>query len=183
MKWKDVKISCIDVYESKTKYRPLNDEHTTRNWWVEVMATATALSILSSSKSLSSSSSSSPNHNHFRRKTPKIQSNNLIKFRPILNQSSSSIEPDGGSPERFLENNSIADYMRFKKGDSGELQTAVVSYRKKLPWSLLQPFLQVSWLIYPIWFNSIALFLNFVFIFCRLIWFPLSTLLIKSKFF
>ncbi|KAI7749354.1 hypothetical protein M8C21_026455 [Ambrosia artemisiifolia] len=34
--------------------------------------------------------------------------------------------------------------MRFKKGDSGELQTAVVSYRKKFPWSLLQPFLQVD---------------------------------------
>ncbi|KAK9055054.1 hypothetical protein SSX86_026134 [Deinandra increscens subsp. villosa] len=99
----------------------------------------TALSILSSS-----SSSSSPfNSPIFRRRTPRISSNNLLKFRPIITQSS-SLEDDGGSPERFLENNSIADYMRFKKGDSGELQTAVVSYRKKFPWSVLQPFFQVD---------------------------------------
>ncbi|KAK9268945.1 hypothetical protein L1049_000711 [Liquidambar formosana] len=54
---------------------------------------------------------------------------------------------DYGSPEQFLQNNSIADFMRFRRGDdggNGELQTAVVSYRKKFPWSLLQPFLQVD---------------------------------------
>ncbi|CAM8931269.1 unnamed protein product [Rhodiola kirilowii] len=52
---------------------------------------------------------------------------------------------DEGSPDVFLKNNSIADFMRFEKGgQSGELQTAVVSYRKKFPWSLLQPFLQVD---------------------------------------
>lgn len=34
--------------------------------------------------------------------------------------------------------------MRFKRGDHGQLQTAVVSYRKKFPWSLLQPFLRVD---------------------------------------
>ncbi|KAI3760356.1 hypothetical protein L1987_50750 [Smallanthus sonchifolius] len=71
------------------------------------------------------------------------RSNNLLKFRPIIKQSS-SIEEDGGSPDRYLENNSIADYMRFKKGDSGELQTAVVSYQKKFPSSVLQPFLEVD---------------------------------------
>ncbi|XP_019436638.1 PREDICTED: uncharacterized protein LOC109342994 [Lupinus angustifolius] len=51
------------------------------------------------------------------------------------------------SPEQFLNNNSIADFMRFKRGGdggSGELQTAVVSYKKKLPWSLFNPFLQVD---------------------------------------
>ncbi|MCD7459980.1 hypothetical protein HAX54_042475 [Datura stramonium] len=55
------------------------------------------------------------------------------------------------SPEQFLQNNSIADFMRFKKSTSSddrvstaELQTAVVTYRKKFPWSLLQPFLQVD---------------------------------------
>ncbi|KAD3067899.1 hypothetical protein E3N88_35779 [Mikania micrantha] len=99
------------------------------------------VSILSSSTSLSSSSP--PIFYRFRLKNPKISSNNILKFRPTRTQSS-SIEEDGGSPERFLENNSIADYMRFKKGDSGELQTAVVSYRKKFPWSVLQPFLQVD---------------------------------------
>lgn len=57
-------------------------------------------------------------------------------------------------------NNSIVDFMRFKKGNSSnscdddddddrgvsstaELQTVVVTYRKKFPWSLLQPFLHV----------------------------------------
>uniref|UniRef100_A0A7N0RB43 Uncharacterized protein n=1 Tax=Kalanchoe fedtschenkoi TaxID=63787 RepID=A0A7N0RB43_KALFE len=52
---------------------------------------------------------------------------------------------DEGSPEVFLQNNSIADFMRFERGGrSGELQTAVVSYRKRFPWSLLQPFLQID---------------------------------------
>ncbi|CAN6848582.1 unnamed protein product [Brassica oleracea] len=50
----------------------------------------------------------------------------------------------------FLESNSIADYMRFKRrsddGDNGssELQTAIVSYKKRFPWILLNPFLQVD---------------------------------------
>ncbi|XP_011078369.1 uncharacterized protein LOC105162119 isoform X2 [Sesamum indicum] len=51
---------------------------------------------------------------------------------------------DDGSPDQFLQNNSIADFMRFKRSNHDELQTAVVSYRKKFPWSLLQPFLQVD---------------------------------------
>ena len=55
---------------------------------------------------------------------------------------------EDGSAEQFLQNNSIADFMRFKKdgvdGGTAELQTAVVSYRKRFPWSLLQPFLQVQ---------------------------------------
>ncbi|KAF1882716.1 hypothetical protein Lal_00002896 [Lupinus albus] len=54
---------------------------------------------------------------------------------------------ENGSPEQFLNNNSIADFMRFKRGGdggSGQLQTAVVSYKKNFPWSLLNPFLQVD---------------------------------------
>ncbi|MFS7945131.1 hypothetical protein Hanom_Chr06g00520531 [Helianthus anomalus] len=94
------------------------------------MASATSLSILSSS---------SPFQPH------KFRLNNLLKFNPTTTtQSSSSIEQDVGSPDRFLQNNSIADYMRFKKGDSGELQTAVVSYKRKFPWSLLHPLFQVD---------------------------------------
>ncbi|KAI3801920.1 hypothetical protein L1987_30037 [Smallanthus sonchifolius] len=109
------------------------------------MVSSSPSSSSSSSPSPSSSSSSfnSPIFNHFRRKNPKFPSNNLLKFRPVISQSS-SVEEDVGSPDRFLENNSIADYMRLKKGDSGELQTAVVSYRRKFPWSVLQPFLQVD---------------------------------------
>ncbi|KAL6974408.1 hypothetical protein U1Q18_028591 [Sarracenia purpurea var. burkii] len=61
----------------------------------------------------------------------------------------SKLSVHDGSAEQFLQNNSIADFMRFQKGstDGGgdaELQTAVVSYRKKFPWSLLRPLLQVD---------------------------------------
>ncbi|KAK4786493.1 hypothetical protein SAY86_003182 [Trapa natans] len=66
-----------------------------------------------------------------------------FSMRVVANQ---AIED--GSTEKFLQNSiSIADFMRFKKGSvngSGELQTAVVSYRKSFPWSLLWPFLHVD---------------------------------------
>ncbi|XP_061993410.1 uncharacterized protein LOC133711274 [Rosa rugosa] len=65
----------------------------------------------------------------------------LLPFR-------ASVGPiEDGSAEQFLQNNSIGDFMRFKTGvdgGTGELQTAVVSYKKKFPWSLLKPFLQVD---------------------------------------
>ncbi|KAJ9183960.1 hypothetical protein P3X46_007752 [Hevea brasiliensis] len=54
---------------------------------------------------------------------------------------------EDGSAEQFFQNNSIADFMRFKRRSdrsSGELQTAVVSYRKRFPWSILNPFLRVD---------------------------------------
>ncbi|KAG8367412.1 hypothetical protein BUALT_Bualt16G0069200 [Buddleja alternifolia] len=52
---------------------------------------------------------------------------------------------DGSSAaDQFLLNNSIADFMRFNRDNHAQLQTAIVSYRKKFPWSLLQPFLQVD---------------------------------------
>lgn len=65
---------------------------------------------------------------------------------------------DDGPAEQFLQNNSIADFMRFVKrekdfnfddgdgrgGSCSELQTAVVTYRKKFPWSLFPPFIQVD---------------------------------------
>ncbi|KAJ9167816.1 hypothetical protein P3X46_019409 [Hevea brasiliensis] len=53
--------------------------------------------------------------------------------------SSSSIED--GSTEKFFHNNSIADFVRFERGShrtSGELQTAVVSYRKRFLWPILR---------------------------------------------
>ncbi|XP_057768097.1 uncharacterized protein LOC130988302 isoform X2 [Salvia miltiorrhiza] len=55
-----------------------------------------------------------------------------------------SAKIDDGSADQFLQNNSIADFMRFKKDDHAQLQTAVLSYRKKFPWSLLQPFVRVD---------------------------------------
>ncbi|XP_078431780.1 thermosome subunit gamma [Wolffia australiana] len=57
---------------------------------------------------------------------------------------------DEGAADQFLDDNSISDFMRFRRrqgdGDDGvgELQTAVVSFRKRFPWSLLRPFLQVD---------------------------------------
>ncbi|XP_020518301.1 uncharacterized protein LOC18426596 isoform X2 [Amborella trichopoda] len=59
------------------------------------------------------------------------------------------VETEGGDGniEQFLENNAIADFMRFQgngEDHDGKLQTAIVSYKKRFPWSLLQPFLQVD---------------------------------------
>ncbi|KAJ0962909.1 hypothetical protein J5N97_028031 [Dioscorea zingiberensis] len=54
---------------------------------------------------------------------------------------------DEGTAEQFRENNAISDFMRFRSGGgggSGELQTAVVTYKKRFPWSILKPFLQVD---------------------------------------
>lgn len=69
---------------------------------------------------------------------------NLKLSSTRLAQTVAADDDDGCSPDQFLLNNSIADFMRFKSGSSAQLQTAVVSYRKKFPWSLLQPFLQVD---------------------------------------
>ncbi|KAM1046844.1 uncharacterized protein LOC126594387 [Malus sylvestris] len=70
------------------------------------------------------------------------------KLLPFKVFGSSSLSPiEDGSADQFLQNNSIADFMRFKRGPdggTGELQTAVVSYKKRFPWSLLRPFLQVD---------------------------------------
>jgi hypothetical protein len=99
-----------------------------------------------------------------------------------------------GSAEQFLENNSIVDFMKFKRGSdrsSGELQTAAVVYRKRLPWSILYPFFQVllsqSWLV-SIGFDVLVSLLNYLlfafvhiqFCPCWLIWFLQFTLRIKS---
>ncbi|KAH9612869.1 hypothetical protein KSS87_017327 [Heliosperma pusillum] len=69
-------------------------------------------------------------------------------FRPSENDGDGG-DVDTTSPDQFFENNSIADFMRFKKrasdgGGDGELQTAVVRFRKKFPWSILRPFLKVD---------------------------------------
>lgn len=60
--------------------------------------------------------------------------------------------PEHGSGDHFLQNNSLGHFLRFKKGmnggSNGELQTAVVTYRKKFPWSLLRPFLEVPFVVF-----------------------------------
>ncbi|RWR72441.1 hypothetical protein CKAN_00066400 [Cinnamomum micranthum f. kanehirae] len=110
-------------------------------------------SFLSISNTDSSSIASPPPLN---RRYFKLSLQNARSLKPsssaILRASKTGAVPtasiEDGSAEQFLENNSIADFMRFHRnsGDRGhgELQTAVVTYRKRFPWSVLQPFLQVD---------------------------------------
>ncbi|KAJ8528292.1 hypothetical protein K7X08_021984 [Anisodus acutangulus] len=98
-----------------------------------------SLSLLSSIPSNFISDSPSPSW-----RIPRFPNLKVLSSRQL-------IIDNNDSPEQFLQNNSIADFMRFKKGTSSddristaELQTAVVTYRKKFPWSILQPFLQVD---------------------------------------
>ncbi|KAI8023643.1 hypothetical protein LOK49_LG03G01367 [Camellia lanceoleosa] len=104
----------------------------------------------SNSTNDSPSTSSSPSKLRSFKRNPrvlKLASSNCSsssQFWRIEVRSKLSVEEDG-SVEQFLRSNSITDFMRFKRGNSdAELQTAVVSYKKKFPWSLLRPFLQVD---------------------------------------
>ncbi|KAL2929267.1 Kinesin-like protein CIN8 [Bienertia sinuspersici] len=115
------------------------------------MVVAYSLSIFPSTSSVSTTTSSSdfpvfpPS-----RRNPKSSSLFLSPPRAsfFFNSPSTSLENDStNTPEQFLQNNSIADFMRFRKrsnGVDGELQTAVVSFRKKFPWSIFRPFLKVD---------------------------------------
>ncbi|WCJ42472.1 hypothetical protein M5689_023280 [Euphorbia peplus] len=98
------------------------------------------------SSSTSDPSSISTSIFRFSHKAP--SSPRFSHHSPKLSASSTTIPPiEDGSAELFMQSNSIADFMRFKKGDdkgSSELQTAVVGYRKRFPWSLLNPFLRVD---------------------------------------
>ncbi|GLJ53998.1 hypothetical protein SUGI_1155060 [Cryptomeria japonica] len=60
-----------------------------------------------------------------------------------------SIEDKNGKDiyiEKILEFNSLAGFTKLRKNEIGgeDLQTAIVSYRKKLLWSILQPGFQVD---------------------------------------
>jgi hypothetical protein len=65
-----------------------------------------------------------------------------------------------GGAERFATSSSITDYLWYRRPEfgggagggrggvaGGELQTAVVRFEKRFPWSLLHPFLHVSLLL------------------------------------
>lgn len=81
------------------------------------------------------------------RRRPDSFSSTFVKFRASFARQpiGEDDDEDSTSAAKFAENRSIADFMRFKRGGGGsrELQTAVVSFGKKFPWSLLWPFLQV----------------------------------------
>lgn len=73
------------------------------------------------------------------------------RFREVLASFSLNqpADDDSSDADLFLRSNSIADFMRFKRQPAGnngtsELQTAIVSYKKRFPWILLNPFLQVT---------------------------------------
>ncbi|GAB2268253.1 hypothetical protein Dimus_003229 [Dionaea muscipula] len=82
------------------------------------------------------------------RQNPRFPKPRSVSFAPRACDSVGSSLSKDGSADQFLRSKSIADFMRFKRGTDAEaeaeLQTAVVSYRKKFPWSLLQPFLRVD---------------------------------------
>ncbi|KAK8523164.1 hypothetical protein V6N13_113119 [Hibiscus sabdariffa] len=112
---------------------------------------SSSLSLISSTSSFPSTSNldSSPNSTSFwpvkfNLFKPNPRFSRTLKHPPLKLVGCSSTVEDG-SPEQFLNSNSIADFMRFKRGSqSGELQTAIVSYRKRFPWSILYPFLRVD---------------------------------------
>ncbi|KAG0465393.1 hypothetical protein HPP92_019557 [Vanilla planifolia] len=87
-----------------------------------------------------------------RQKLRVLQISSSLPKTKVQGKSSVTIDEDDRVPDQFLESNSISDFLRFKKrdtgiaerGGTGELQTAVVSYRKTFPWSLLNPFLEVD---------------------------------------
>lgn len=92
-----------------------------------------------------------PNLFNLSRRNPSSLSLHYHRLRNHKSAFFNQSTPDGSAVDQFLENNSIADFMRFKNGSgNAELQTAVVSYRKRFPWSLLQPFLQVIFFLIPI---------------------------------
>jgi len=76
-----------------------------------------------------------------------------------------------GGTERFAASGggSITDYLRYRRPElggggaggrggvaGGELQTAVVRFEKRFPWSLLHPFLHVSLLVWSCSFCLLA---------------------------
>lgn len=66
---------------------------------------------------------------------------------PFRSRVSCCASRSNGELAKFLDNNSISDFMRYRNRNSdgdGELQTAVVRYKKRFPWSLIKPFLQVG---------------------------------------
>ncbi|XP_021276419.1 uncharacterized protein LOC110410847 [Herrania umbratica] len=116
---------------------------------------SSSLSLISSTSSFpscsnpdSSSTSTSPLPISIKLSKPSTRFSKTHKYPSLKLLSCSSNESvEDGSAEQFFKNNSIADFMRFKRGShrgSGELQTAVVSYRKRFPWSILYPFLRVD---------------------------------------
>lgn len=82
-------------------------------------------------------------------------------LRPVASAASASGVGDDGGAERFATSSSITDYLRYRRPElggagggagggggggvpGGELQTAVVRFKKRFPWTLIHPFLNVS---------------------------------------
>ncbi|KAE8671395.1 polyol transporter 5-like [Hibiscus syriacus] len=114
---------------------------------------SSSLSLVSSTSSFPSTSNLDPSSNStsfwpvtFKLFKPNPRFSKHLKY-PSLKPLGCSSTVEDGPPEQFFNGNSIADFMRFKRGSrsgSGELQTAIVGYRKRFPWSILSPFLRVD---------------------------------------
>ncbi|KAH8961802.1 hypothetical protein BDL97_05G068200 [Sphagnum fallax] len=95
--------------------------------------------------SVASCSSSISRRRKRRRKIGVVMALDSWSSRRDFESLSSSSSSSSSSSAEFVEKegklNSIADFTRFRdKGAQGaELQTAIISYRKPLPWSLFQP--------------------------------------------
>ncbi|XVF34835.1 hypothetical protein REPUB_Repub18cG0092600 [Reevesia pubescens] len=118
------------------------------NYGFELFLVSSTFSFPSSSNPDSSSTSTSRRPISFKISKPNPRFSKPLKCPSLkLLGCSSNESVEDGSAEQFFYNNSIADFMRFKRGShrgSDELQTAVVGYRKRFPWSILYPFLQVD---------------------------------------
>ncbi|XP_057817382.2 uncharacterized protein LOC131030542 [Cryptomeria japonica] len=72
----------------------------------------------------------------------------LVVVRAFWNWFESTKDKNGKDSymEEIPEFNSMADFVKLHKNEIGreDLQTAIVSYRKKFPWSILQPGTQVD---------------------------------------
>ncbi|CAO2163498.1 unnamed protein product [Urochloa humidicola] len=80
------------------------------------------------------------------------------RSRGVVVAAASGVGAGEGAAERFATSSSITDYLRYRRPDlgggggaggrggvpGGELQTAVVRFEKRFPWSLLHPFLHVD---------------------------------------
>ncbi|XP_045789159.1 uncharacterized protein LOC123884177 isoform X1 [Trifolium pratense] len=108
----------------------------------------TSISTISSSVFLSDSPSTSNSNSTLFRNRPfpsflvgfpeQPFSNATFKLKSSSSFSAISTQQEKGSLEQFIQ------YKEGIDGDTDLLQTSIVSYKKKFPWSIFKPFLQVD---------------------------------------
>ncbi|KAL9265549.1 hypothetical protein AKJ16_DCAP14152 [Drosera capensis] len=106
------------------------------------------------SLSFPSSTTSPPTHRRgltslpFPSRNPSLRLPFPFPFPPRASNSLRTPISENETASQFLESRSATEFLRFKVGvngeGEGELQTAVVGFRKRFPWSILRPFLKVD---------------------------------------